>query len=382
MKAITTIVNHAYLAYAAVLMASAKATCPDYARLILVTDATSKTSLPSIDAAILTLNDLALPPAEIRIQSHIYDIVEFATALKPPLLQYLRQEYSSVTYLDPDTYLYGSLALLDFDSQGLDVSLTPHRLTPPPIDGLLPNERLFKAFGVFNLGYICVQNDDSSLLQWWSERTRRSATKSVTATEFTDQRWMDFAPAYYRVHICRYPGANVAPWNLDERSLSVTDGEIQANGSALAFAHFSAMRSFLGGHTDAFPNQTRLDAHSQTYEVFSAMAQEWWSRVSEAKEEFPLKGVSPGEDVRVTPTWGRLAQLRYRTVVKRAESRGAEPPPTVGLIWRFRSSLLEKFLTLYSIDALIDSLPRDLERLRTAIKRSQSRERKRAGVKK
>jgi len=60
---------------------------------------------------------------------------------------------------------------------------------------------------------------------------------------FTDQRWMDLAPAFIRkTFIMRHPGYNVAYWNLAHREITRTaSGEWLVNGERLVFFHFSGI---------------------------------------------------------------------------------------------------------------------------------------------
>ena len=58
---------------------------------------------------------------------------------------------------------------------------------------------------------------------------------------FVDQRWFDLVPSIFdRTSVLRDPGANVAYWNLHERTLSRSpDGSWLVNGTPLRFFHFS-----------------------------------------------------------------------------------------------------------------------------------------------
>ena len=60
-----------------------------------------------------------------------YDLVEFATAMKPLLLQKLLEQYEQVAYLDPDTYQVSPMVELGpaLDA-GSGIVLTPHYLSP------------------------------------------------------------------------------------------------------------------------------------------------------------------------------------------------------------------------------------------------------------
>ena len=59
---------------------------------------------------------------------------------------------------------------------------------------------------------------------------------------FTDQRWMDLAPAFVpNTAILHHPGYNLAYWNLLHRPVTRGRGGWRAGGEPLHFVHFSAV---------------------------------------------------------------------------------------------------------------------------------------------
>jgi hypothetical protein len=193
---------------------------------------------------VVTPRDLPLDPMLFSAMAFMYNVMELATALKPILLSSLLAKYEadSATYLDPDTFVYAPIPTIADRSGEAVALLTPHRLTPPPFDGLKPDEALFLRHGAFNLGYVSVHARGGTLLSWWSERLIVDAVISNRDSLFTDQKWMDLAPTYFNIEQLRDPGVNVAWWNLDGRILSQLNGKTMVNGSPLRMAHFSGYR--------------------------------------------------------------------------------------------------------------------------------------------
>jgi glycosyltransferase involved in cell wall biosynthesis len=99
--------------------------------------------------------------------------------------------------------------------------------------------------GVYNLGFLAMRNDPDAgrFLAWWSDRCVAHCRIDIAANMFTDQRWMDLAPAFIeRHHILRHPGYNVAYWNLVHRRVEKRpDGQWQVDGQPLVFFHFSGI---------------------------------------------------------------------------------------------------------------------------------------------
>lgn len=177
-----------------------------------------------------------------------YDVVEFATAVKPFVMQRLFERFpdeSIVAYVDPDLFVYRPLDSIGTEIGGGSILLTPHFLAPFS-DGMKPTETTALAFGVFNLGFIaatrCAETD--AVLDWWSDRLREGCRRRGERGMYTDQLWMNLAPVYFRgTRIWRHPGANAAWWNLHERRIERGARALpwMCNGEPLLFYHFSKL---------------------------------------------------------------------------------------------------------------------------------------------
>jgi len=175
-----------------------------------------------------------------------YNVVELCTALKPTYFRKLFEDHPDIQrlhYLDPDIMVYGRLEVLDEGLSAAAIQLTPHHLSPIPLDGAFPNEPLALNHGVFNLGYLGLRRSASAfhLLEWWEERMRELCVIDLREGLFVDQLWFNLVPIYFPdTLVLRHPGANVAYWNLHERRL--TEGsEVVFQGAShpLLFFHFS-----------------------------------------------------------------------------------------------------------------------------------------------
>ncbi len=172
-----------------------------------------------------------------------YDVLELSTAVKPWLLRHLLSgDRDTITYLDPDIRIYGSLNQLDALALAHRVVLTPHNTEPLPDDGERPNQIDILLAGVYNLGYVSLRWDDETekLLGWWEHRLLHDCRVDPSNGYFVDQRWFDLAPGLVSDHaVVRDPQYNVAYWNLHTRELGYADGGYTADGHELAFFHFS-----------------------------------------------------------------------------------------------------------------------------------------------
>ena len=174
-----------------------------------------------------------------------YSIVEASTAIKGLLLKHLYEYFPDadhVIYLDPDTYVYSRFdelfALLDI----APIVITPHLEVP----GNLEMELSALKHGVFNLGFLAVSRDAETerFLNWWISRLDHACYDDIPNGIFTDQKWINLAPCFFRTQILREPGYNFATWSLLDRELTRNaQDEYLVNGSPLRFAHFSGFDS-------------------------------------------------------------------------------------------------------------------------------------------
>ena len=201
--------------------------------------------------SVLPIDRLDIP--NWRGWSFTHDIVELSTAIKPFALRYLLDQpgCAKVLYFDPDMVLFSRVDdILDMLSHA-NVALTPHQTKPEQtLDAIRDNEMASMKHGIFNLGFIGVSNTEEGrrVAQWWSHRTYHFCRAEVENGLFTDQKWLDFAPAFFDgVSIVKSSRHNVATWNLTTRHLT-GDAEtgFKVDGEPLGFYHFTGFDS--GAH--------------------------------------------------------------------------------------------------------------------------------------
>ena len=236
-----TIVARNYLAQASVLANSFNEYNPEYPFHILVIDGDeSDRNYLGPSTQIVLPSDLPIKTFEWHAMAAIYDVMEFATAIKPKFLEFLLSDNtSSAIYLDPDIQVFSHLGSIDAELSNTSVVLTPHCLFPIPRDGMETSEKTLRHAGIFNLGFVGVSQNGKEFLSWWHERLQTEAVVDLANALFTDQRWIDFVPSLFPCTILRDAGLNVAYWNLHERSLEDEGNSIYVNSDTLKFFHFS-----------------------------------------------------------------------------------------------------------------------------------------------
>lgn len=244
--AVFTIASKNYLAYVRVLLTSVAKVHPEYDLYLCLVDRVDGyfdpakepfTVIQADQIGIPTFDDMALR----------YDIMEFNTAVKPFMFQWLFEntKLDAVIYLDPDIRAYSRFEKLeDALDAGASIVLTPH-ISHPLEDGKIPNDYNMLKSGVFNLGFIAARRCEEALdfLGWWGRRLATQAVADFASNLFTDQRWCDLAPCFLdQLKILKSPGYNVAYWNLAHQQIKRNKkGVWEANGAPLAFFHFSGV---------------------------------------------------------------------------------------------------------------------------------------------
>lgn len=183
-----------------------------------------------------------------------YNLVEFATAIKPFCYDYLfdKKQYDRVVFFDPDVLVFNTMEPIFSGLDDHTFMLTPHILDMhPPVKSDHPSH-LFLLYGTFNLGFMAMKKNELSraMLNWWKEVLISDCFFDNDRGTATDQKWISLLPALVpqeEILISRDRGLNAAPWNFHEREFSVSDGRVfvsaRGNQSAerqpLTFVHFS-----------------------------------------------------------------------------------------------------------------------------------------------
>jgi len=248
MKRVFTICGNNYLPQARVLGASLARHNPEWRFHIILIDKKSSAINYAGEGIheVLEVESLGIP--DFAGMAERYSLVELSTSVKAAACQHLfriHPEGTEVMYLDPDIKVYGDFREVLRETGDAEIALTPHALTPIPLDGQFPQENLFLNHGTFNLGFLLLRRGEESqkLLAWWAERLREKAVIQLVEGYFTDQIWMNLVPVYFeKVRILRSFGLNLAFWNLHERTVSSDPGGgYRVNGrDPLVFVHFSS----------------------------------------------------------------------------------------------------------------------------------------------
>jgi hypothetical protein len=268
---IFTIVSRNYAAQAATLMQTLAAQEPKARRIVVATDG----PIPAL-AGLAEVVDAREFGAPFAAMSVYYEALELNTAVKPYVFQTLLAApgATSVTYLDPDIFVFRPL---DRVRQGLaeaQLALTPH-LTRPLLGEASPNDLAILRSGSFNLGFCAARAEPKviDLMSWWADRCEFDCRVDLQNGLFTDQRWMDLSPGFVdSLAVLRHPGLNLAYWNLEGRKLARGKNGWTVDGEPLDFFHFSGFDPQRPKTLSKHQNRVKVAAGSPLAELLADYA--------------------------------------------------------------------------------------------------------------
>jgi hypothetical protein len=260
---IFTIVSRNYISYAATLMQSVAIHHPDAARYVFLADVAGEFPGLDLPATVVTAAEIGI--RQLRKMAFDYHIIELNTAIKPFCVRWLMNEmkHTNVIYLDPDILVLRPLThVTGLIDSGAELVLTPH-MTAPLQDGYHPDDLAIMKSGVYNLGFCAFSRSHASdrFIDWWSDRLTQHCRVDIPNHLFTDQRWMDLAPAFIeKTALLHHPGYNLAYWNLLHRPVTQDcDGTWRAAGELLHFVHFSGVNPLKPAEFSKHQNRFTID---------------------------------------------------------------------------------------------------------------------------
>jgi hypothetical protein len=166
--------------------------------------------------------------------------VEYFFTCSPSWPRYLLRRYPAIdliTYLDADLYFYASPEPIFEELGDNSILIIGHRF-PEAL-------RHKEIYGVYNVGFLSFRNDRRGLecLDWWRERCLEWCYDQPEAGRFADQKYLDDWPHRFEgVTVLQHKGANLAPWNWRNYTLSLENGQARVDGQPLIFFHFHGFK--------------------------------------------------------------------------------------------------------------------------------------------
>ncbi len=280
-----TSITSNYLPKARVLAKSVKRHNPDAVFSLVLSDQLPKDVNIEEEPfdSLISIQDLGIPELDSWVFKH--RVVELCTAVKGQVFVKIFEssQAEKVIYFDPDIVVLHNLEELSEILEKVSVVLTPHQVEPDVIDSAIKdNEICSLKHGIYNLGFLAVKRNEEGLrfINWWRDRLLSYCYDDIPNGLFTDQRWIDLAPAFFDdIYILRDKTYNVATWNLTHRHVySNEKKQLLIDASPVKFFHFSGF--------DSGAQEVMLTKYAKNNEALFGL-REWYidSLAAEGQEE-------------------------------------------------------------------------------------------------
>jgi len=234
-----------YLARGLSLYRSLEENCGNFQLWILCMDENvyrilSEMALPK--AALISILDLEAGDAELAEAKKNRSRIEYYFTCTPSLALYILNNFKEVdflTYLDADLYFFDSPSAIFEEIYGCSVAIIEHRYSD--------KNKEKAVHGVYNVGWLSFRRDENGMacLNWWRQKCNEWCYDRVENSRFADQKYLDEWPARFKnVFVIKNKGANLAPWNISNYSVSIRQGKVFIDEQPLVFFHFHGLKRF------------------------------------------------------------------------------------------------------------------------------------------
>jgi len=232
-----------YLSRGLALFRSLERYCPDFELWVLCMDrscfeALTTLALPGIHA--IALDDFEMGDTDLLAAKQNRSPIEYYFTCSPSLPLFVlnkNPQVDLITYLDADLFFFGELTPIYDELADRSIGIIGHRF--PPF--LKKNE----VHGIYNVGWVTFRRDAHGLacLRWWRERCLEWCYDRCEDGRFADQKYLDVWPSRFeKVAVLQHKGANLAPWNLANYSISTDGGRVRVDEQSLIFFHFHGLK--------------------------------------------------------------------------------------------------------------------------------------------
>ena len=226
-------VSHLYKAYA---LADSIAPFGGVLSVLVVDGAEKKAENIPINMRFFSLIDLNEPIAKKIISKYNTNKDKLRWALKPVFLNFLLQNNPKVIYVDNDIFFFNDFLFLFEKLEKKNILLTPHFYEANPEENQNWLEANYRV-GLYNAGFIGVNSNAKSFLDWWTNCCLYNVKKSYWRGLFDDQKYLDLVPVLFdEVEIIKHRGCNFAGWNYKN-----INSEFVKNETDLVFIHFAEL---------------------------------------------------------------------------------------------------------------------------------------------
>ena len=162
---------------------------------------------------------------------------------RPVFIKFLNKRYNikKIYLLDSDIFFFSKPEdLMKFTSSS-SVAFSEH-------DFNLKKKTLNKTYGKYNAGFVYIKFDRNGkqFLKEWIGLCKKWCEFNVEKNKFSDQKYLENLKIKIKnVKTLNHPGINLAPWNLENKEITINNNKITVNGEKLIFFHYHGLRKIL-----------------------------------------------------------------------------------------------------------------------------------------
>jgi hypothetical protein len=152
-------------------------------------------------------------------------------------------ELGGIAFLDADLYFFSSPEQIYRELGNSAVMIIPHRFSPDLT-------YLEKTSGTYNVAMVYFKNNSDGLrcLEWWRNAVLEWCYDRYEDGKYGDQLYLNDWPQRFKsVHVLKNIGANAAPWNIANHTISQRGDRLYVNDTSLIFFHFHAVSIYNNG---------------------------------------------------------------------------------------------------------------------------------------
>ncbi len=193
--------------------------------------------LPNL--VVIPLREVEINTPELLSAKANRSKVEYFFTLTPWLIKIALSKFPQakrVTYLDSDLYFFSSPSPLWQEAEKAPMIFVEHRFSPGYRDKI--------RFGKFNVSWNTFSKNALSqqALQWWCDRCLEWCYDRIEGEKFADQGYLTILERRFGgVHTLKYPGINIAEYNVENLELGFEHSIPIANKLPIIFWHMHCL---------------------------------------------------------------------------------------------------------------------------------------------
>ena len=192
-------------------------------------------NLKDKDLVLIKLDEIENEFLELKYAKQNRDLVEYFFTLSPFLPMYVLKKYKVdlINYVDSDLFFFRDPKYLIEKMSDNSIMMMEHGIE---------NHK----YGKYNVGWLSFKNNTESLkcLEEWSKQCVDWCYDQIENNKYADQKYLDSWPIKItKIKILKF-NHSVAPWNSNNKNLSIVEDKIICDGEDIFFFHFHGTKIY------------------------------------------------------------------------------------------------------------------------------------------